>query len=150
MEVFRPYRHRHPFLPLHQTFLKKNLFVSPQVRKMMPQIAEKEVVRIHASQVDPFLSQVIKKALSNGFLAGSDAANDGWKTSSYHFVAHILTQMVTTGGLDNIFDRRVERRMLPRMCKTGCSLAHSWKHSSDEHSSPYNFSAQLHRSLREM
>lgn len=88
---------------------KINLLVWPQVRKMMRHMGREEGERIHASHVDPFLYKVSEKEIFAVFLAGSDAATDGLRTSSYHFVMHTLTETAITSGLDKTFDRNIER-----------------------------------------
>lgn len=88
---------------------ESNLLASPQGLNVMCQKPQKESKRIHASRVDPFLSKATEKVLSDALLGGSHAANDGWRTASYHFVMHMLTEMVATGGFEEIFDRNIER-----------------------------------------
>lgn len=72
-------------------------------------MAREETKRIYASLIDSFLSQIAEKALSDAFLANSDVANDGLRTSTYHFLMGILMEMAATGGSDEIFDCHIER-----------------------------------------
>lgn len=76
---------------------------------MILQMARQEAERTHLSRVDLVLSKVAEKTLSDAIIAGSDAASDELRTSSYHFLMHNLTEMAATGGMEEIFDRIVER-----------------------------------------
>lgn len=69
---------------------------------------------INASHVYPYLSQATDKALLNAFLASRDTMNDWLRSLSYHFVVHILKELATKGGLDEIFD-----------CNIGCRVQSS-------------------------
>lgn len=60
---------------------------------MMPQMAQEEEKRIHASRADPSLTKTAEKALLDAVLAGSDATDDGLRTSPYNFSMHVFTIM---------------------------------------------------------
>lgn len=67
-----------------------------------------ETKRIHASRVGLFLSKVTERALSGALLVGDDAVENGLRTSSYHFVMHIRTEMAATGEFHKMYDRNLE------------------------------------------
>lgn len=75
----------------------------------MGQMAQEEAESIHASRVDAFLSKVVKKALSDALLAGSNAIKDEFRASLYQLVMYILKKMAATGGPEEIFDHDKER-----------------------------------------
>lgn len=72
-------------------------------------VATEEAKRINANRVHSFPSKAAEKALSCMLLAGNGIIHDELKTSSYCFVIHILAEMAATSGLDNIFNRDIER-----------------------------------------
>lgn len=99
--------HSDPFLHWPLTFSERNLLALLQVRYVMSQISRGEAERINLIRVDQFLSKGAGNALSDAFLARSNSGNNGLRTSSYHFLMHILTEMAFTGELNNIFHRNI-------------------------------------------
>lgn len=88
---------------------ESNLLASVEICEIMHEMARYEAERIHACRVVTFLSKAAKKTLSNAFLANSDAAGDGLRTSSYPIVIHTLKRMAATGGLGEVIDCHIER-----------------------------------------
>lgn len=72
-------------------------------------MAQEEAERIYTSRVQGPMTKAAEKALSDAFQVVFESAKNGLKNASYHFLKSILTEMAQNGGLDDVFDRNIER-----------------------------------------
>lgn len=68
-------------------------------------MAREEAEHLRAVLVDPCLSQIAEKGLSNLFLAGINSVRGEVRTLPYQFRVHFLIETAAAGGLEKMIDR---------------------------------------------
>lgn len=86
-----------------------DLLGSQDFRAVICLMAQEKAERIYANRMSESLYMAAEEALSDAFQTGLDSANEGLKTSSYHFMEAVFIELMQKVSLDELFNRNIDR-----------------------------------------
>lgn len=82
---------------------------SARMCKVMRNLYKDEADRIHGRNMNPFMMKATEEGLSDAFRVSLEAANNGLKNFSFHFIKTVLTKMARSESLDYLFEQNLRK-----------------------------------------
>lgn len=89
------------------------LLASQKHSAVMREMSRKKVRPLHSDRMQAFVTKTAEKALSESFQTDFELLKNGLKNNSYVCTEHMLTKTAHCGGLFDLFDQSVKRRIQP-------------------------------------